>query len=145
VHKAVIQKMVLAVLFTSLATFFCSAQATGGKNATGDAQARIAGTWRGNSVCAVQNSPCHDEINVYRFSEIAGKPGIFSVAGSKVVDGKEIVMGTGEWRYDAENHALQSENSVGTFRLIVQGNKMEGNLTLRDHTVYRLIHLTRQN
>ena len=144
-HKVVIQKMVLAILFISLTTFFCSAQAAGGKNATGGAQARIAGIWRGNSVCAVQNSPCHDEINVYRFSEIAGNPGIFSVAGSKVVDGKEIVMGTGEWRYDAEKHALQSENSVGTFRLIVEGNKMEGNLTLRDHTVYRLIHLTRQN
>jgi hypothetical protein len=78
----------------------------------------------------LKNGPCHDEINVYRFSAIAERPGWFLGAGSKVVDGKEISMGALEWNYDAERHTLKSENSGGTFRLIVDGSKMEGNLVL---------------
>lgn len=124
-------------------TLFCFAQAPGGTVAHG-AQSQIAGTWRGHSECIRKNSPCHDEVNVYRFSEIAGKPGRFSGVGSKIVDGKEIVMGTLEWNYDAEKHSLESETSAGTFRLIVDAAKMDGSLTLPDKTVYRRIHLERE-
>lgn len=89
-------------------------------------------------------APCCDELNVYRFSELAGKPGWSSVTASKLVNGKEIVMGTGEWNYDVEKHALESENAGGTFRLIVDGNNMEGSLTLRDNTVYRRMQLKKE-
>jgi hypothetical protein len=54
--------------------------------------ARIAGTWRGNSICTVKGSPCHDEINVYRFASVPERAPSFSVTASKVVDGKEVVM-----------------------------------------------------
>jgi len=57
-----------------------------------DMRSRIAGVWRGHSECAVKNSPCHDEVNVYRFSKIAGDANKFSGATSKIVDGKEVVM-----------------------------------------------------
>jgi hypothetical protein len=89
----------------------------------------------------VKDSPCRDEVNVYRFSRDAGKPGWFSGNGSKVVDGKEISMGTLEWKYDAERHTLESGNSGGTFRLGLDKDRLEGSLTLRDNTVYRRIHL----
>ncbi|HEY4046389.1 MAG TPA: hypothetical protein VGM27_05930 [Acidobacteriaceae bacterium] len=36
-----------------------------------------------------------NEVNVSRFFEIAGQPGSFSATAGKMVDGKEIVMGTG--------------------------------------------------
>ena len=55
-----------------------------------DSPSQITGTWRGNSECVLKNSPCRDEINVYRFSEIAGKRGWFCGIGSKLVDGKEV-------------------------------------------------------
>lgn len=62
--------------------------------------------------CVLKNSPCRDEINVYRFSELAGKPGWFSGVGSKLVNGKEISMGTLDWSYDAEKHILKAKTPV---------------------------------
>jgi len=99
------------------------------------ANPEITGTWRGHSECAVKNSPCRDETNIYRFSAIAARPGWFSGTGSKVVDDKEISMGTLDWRYDAKTHALQSNNPNGVFRLVVDDDKMEGTLVLSDATV----------
>ena len=103
----------------------------------------ITGTWRGSSECIQIDSPCRDEVNVYRFSEIAGKPNTFTGTASKIVDEKEVDMGTLEWTYDPEHHALESKIARGTFRLVVSGNKMEGTLTLTDNTLYRRIHLER--
>ena len=58
--------------------------------------APIAGLWRGHAVCAVPNSACRDEANVCRINEAAGKAGWFHLTGSKIVNGKEIVMGTSD-------------------------------------------------
>src|SRR5580692_1679240 len=76
------------------------AQAPNRQAAIDDSPSQIVGTWRGTSECAVKSSPCHDEINVYRFSKIPARPGWFSGTGSKVVDGKEISMGTLLRRYE---------------------------------------------
>lgn len=103
----------------------------------------VVGTWQGDSECAVANSPCHDERNIYRISEVTGKIGVLHVVGEKVVQGKDIVMGSGDWIYDPAKHILLSETSNGTFRLVVSGGSMEGTLTLPDKTVYRRIHLKR--
>jgi hypothetical protein len=103
----------------------------------------VCGTWRGNSECVQSNSPCHDEVNVYRFAEVPGKPNTFSGSGSKVVDGKEIEMGTLEWTFNPQYHALEAEVSGNTFRLIVMGNKMEGTLKTANNVTYRRIHLQR--
>lgn len=111
------------------------------KPAAGREEATIVGTWRGTSDCAVAGSACHDEINVYRFSEVAGKPGKFRCTASKVVDGKESVMGSGEWSYDPTKHTLQTVSPNPAIRMSVDGDKMEGSLTLQDRTVYRRIHL----
>lgn len=105
----------------------------------------VTGTWRGTSECIQLDTPCHDEVNVYRFSVDVGKPDKFSGIGSKVVNGKEIAMGTMEWTYDPEKHALESQTSGSTFRLVVSGNKIEGTLILPDKTVYRRIHLEKVN
>ena len=139
--KVTTGRFVLAASLIYFVYSFSFAQAPVGKAAIHDSQSQITGTWRGNSECVLKNSPCRDEINVYRFSEIAGKPGWFSGIGSKLVDGKEISMGTLEWNYDAEKHMLRSEDSGATFRLVVEGSRIEGSLTLADNTVYRRIHL----
>ena len=103
----------------------------------------ITGTWRGSSECVQVDSPCHDEVNVYRFAEIVGKTDKFTGTGCKIVDGKEVVMGTLEWTFDPDKHALESNIPGGTFRLVVSGNKMEGTLTLTNNILYRRIHLER--
>jgi hypothetical protein len=108
-----------------------------------DARSTIAGVWRGHSVCEDKNSPCHDEVNVYRFSTVPGSPDEFSVTASKVVDGKEIVMGSGEWKYDEKTKVVES--GVPPIRLALNGKKMEGALRLADGTVYRRIYLEKEN
>lgn len=68
-----------------------------------DDESKIGRTWRGDSVCVEKGTSCHDEIAVYRIAAIPGKRGYLMVTGAKVVDGTEIVMGSGEWRYDREH------------------------------------------
>ena len=114
------------------------------KTAADIVRTQIEGTWRGNSTCMVKGSPCHDEINVYRFAEIPGKPDRASVTASKVVDGKEIVMGTSEWKYDPEKKILEWLGPHGTFRLALQDDKMEGTLSDKDGGVYRRISLKKE-
>lgn len=108
-----------------------------------DAKSRVAGVWRGHSECAVKNSPCHDELNVYRFSKIAGDANKFSVTASKVVDGKEVVMGSSEWKYDEKEQVVESEKP--RIQLTITGDKMEGPLKLDDGTVYRRIYLKKDD
>ena len=104
---------------------------------------QVVGVWRGHSTCAIKNSPCHDEVNVYHISAIPAKPLIYFVSGNKIVDGKEEVMGTGEWKYDAGTHLLVNEFPRGVFRLEIRGESMEGDLRLPDGTLYRRIQLKR--
>ena len=138
-------KSTLCASLFCFSTFLGFAQAAGRQSPIHDSRSQIVGTWRGNSECAVKGTPCHDEINVYRFSESAARPGWFSGTGSKVVGGKEISMGTLNWAYDATSHALTSESSGGAFQLFVNGNKIDGTLRLSDKTIYRHIHLEKEN
>jgi hypothetical protein len=108
-----------------------------------DADSRIVGTWRGNSVCLVKGSACHDEENVYRFSTLAGRSGAFSVTAIKVVGGREIVMGRGDWTYDAQKHLLECKTP--DIRMVVDGARMEGDLKLPDGTAYRRISLKKED
>ena len=86
----------------------------------------IAGVWRGNSTCMVKDSPCHDEVNVYRIAKVAGKPDWMTVTGSKIVNGGEIVMGSSDWKYDLVKHTLDSPN--GAIHLEINGNEIDGAL-----------------
>jgi hypothetical protein len=117
--------MVLAFLAVSCSV--CLGQGTRAQARGEDVESRIVGTWRGNSVCLVKGSACHDEENVYRFSKLAGRSGAFSGTGSKVVDGREIVMGRGDWTYDAEKHVLECK--IPDIRMVVDGARMEGDLS----------------
>ena len=108
-----------------------------------DVRSTIIGVWRGHSVCTDKNSACHDEVNVYRFAAISGKPNEFTVTASKVVDGKEIVMGSGDWKFDEKKKVLETEKPP--IRMAIEGKKMEGVLSLADGTVYRRIYLEKEN
>jgi hypothetical protein len=111
----------------------------------GDEESRLPGTWRGDSLCAEKGASCHDEIAVYRIASIPSKPGYLMVTGGKVVDGKEIVMGVGEWRHDSAKHTLTVELPRGVITLKVDGDKLEGAFVLPDKTVFRRITLKKSN
>jgi len=118
-------------------------QNTGSKTDAEKVRSTVAGVWRGHSVCVDKNSPCHDEVNLYRFSRVAGSPNEFSVTASKVVDGKEIVMGSGKWKYDEKKKVVECERPP--IRMAIDGKKMEGTLNLADGTAYRRIYLEKEN
>lgn len=113
------------------------------KGEAGDVQSKIAGVWRGHSECADKNSPCHDEVNVYRFARMAGRANAFTVTASKVIAGKEVVMGTAEWKYDEKKQVIECEKT--SIQLAIHGDRMEGALRFEDGTVYRRIFLKKEN
>jgi hypothetical protein len=67
----------------------------------------VAGTWRGKSVCVTETPACHNESVVYRIKDIPDHPDLVLIQADKIVDGKAIPMGTGQWQYDRTEHTLE--------------------------------------
>jgi hypothetical protein len=106
---------------------------------TGDSS--VVGDWRGNSICVVRESACHDEDSLYHVARLAEKPGWFSMKLDKIVDGKPVTMGRVECSYDSGKKSLGCDFPRGAFHLTLQDNKMEGAMTLTDGTLWRKITL----
>src|SRR6266851_2412567 len=51
------------------------------------------GVWKGDSVCQIKDSPCHDEASVYYVSK-GLEPNSFQMKMNKMVQDKEVAMGT---------------------------------------------------
>ena len=110
----------------------------------GQGKPAILGTWSGQSLCEQKESACRDETVVYRFSPRKDTPGSFSVSADKIVGGKAVNMGTLEFRYVEEQHALVCEYEQGVWRFSVNGNRMEGTLTRSDGSVVRRVALHKE-
>ena len=122
------------VLFISAASQLMFAQA----------KPAIAGIWRGQSSCEQKESACREETVVYRLSPIKDKPGSFSVSADKIVDGKAVNMGTLEFRYVEDQHALVCQYAQGVWRLSVEQEKIEGTLTRPDGSLFRRVALHKE-
>jgi hypothetical protein len=101
----------------------------------------VAGDWRGESVCVVRESACHDEDSLYHVAKLPEKPGWVSMKLDKIVNGKPVTMGTMDCSYDAVRRSLMCNFPRGVMRFTVTGNKMEGTLTLADGTPWRKLSL----
>ena len=105
-------------------------------------ESALAGDWRGESICAVRESACHDEDSLYQFSKIPAKPGRYSLKAGKIVDGKPITMGTSECSFDRSQRVLDCAISAfNTLRFTISGNTMQGTMTTRDNKLWRRITL----
>jgi hypothetical protein len=125
----------------------CSAMLVMGRDvgaSLGRDGAQVLGNWSGQSICQVKNSPCHDEKVVYHITS-SKDPGKVTVTADKIVDGRPITMGSGDYDYDNEKGTLVNESSRGIWRLVIRANTMEGTLTLPDKTLYRRISLTKDD
>jgi hypothetical protein len=67
----------------------------------------LAGTWRGESLCVSGASACHNEKVVYYIRDVPGRPDVVVIQADKIVDGKAVTMGTGEWQYEQAQHRLE--------------------------------------
>jgi hypothetical protein len=125
--------VVMVVLFTTP----CFAQNTANTIS-------LIGTWKGTSTCQVKPSACNDEIAVYHVTKEI-KPGIFHVAGNKLVNGKEEEMGEFDFSFSAADSTLTyvDEKRKFTIKFTVKGSMMEGTL-VSNSVVYRIIKLAKQ-
>ena len=121
----------LAMMFTVVAEAPRSAAAGGS----------LTGDWSGDSVCIANRETCHDEKALYHLTG-PNEQSVVTVIGSKIVDGREIVMGPpSEFRYDPEKKMLTFESRYGVFRFTVNGTSMDGTLTLPSGVLLRRITL----
>lgn len=124
------------IVMTALAIFASQAYALG---LSAPEISDLVGDWSGTSLCQVKPSPCHDENVIFRFS----KPheDNITVQADKIVDGKAVTMGIGEWTYDKSTGTLRWQIPRGDWKLIVNDNAMDGTLIVPDNVVFRKIHL----
>jgi hypothetical protein len=101
----------------------------------------IVGDWRGDSICVVRESACHDEDSLYHVTKLESKPGWFSMKLDKIVEGKPVTMGTMDCSYDHAKRALTCEFPKGVMQFSVIGDNMQGTMTLRDGTLWRKLNL----
>ncbi|HYL94008.1 MAG TPA: hypothetical protein VEW69_12730 [Alphaproteobacteria bacterium] len=108
-----------------------------------DTAQALSGDWHGMSICAVKPSGCHDEESLYHIKSLAGQPGRFSMQGDKIVNGQPVTMGTVDCSYDAPKRFLHCEGDHGSFDFTLQGDRLEGSMSLPDNTRWREIKLAR--
>jgi hypothetical protein len=104
-------------------------------------ESALLGDWRGESICVVRESACHDEDSLYHVTKLAAKPGRVSMKLDKIVNGKPVTMGVMDCSYSAAKQSLTCEFPRGVMRFKVDNNKMEGTMTLPDGTLWRKITL----
>jgi hypothetical protein len=105
----------------------------------------IAGTWRGESICVTETPSCHNENVVFYIKDVAERSDKLHIQADKIVNGKAITMGSGEWQHDRAQHTLEWRTPQQVWFLKVSGNRIEGTLTLSDGVVFRKIALERDH
>ena len=103
------------------------------------------GIWKGTSICQIKNSPCHDEIVVYHISkDSTGKS--YDMIANKIVDGKEVYMGTISFTYDNQQKVFVSVDSARNARweFRITGNAMKGTLMYKGD-LYRVVDVKKEN
>jgi hypothetical protein len=145
-HKVVL----IILLFVGSVSMPCTAAAftaASGANALDPGKdPGPSGEWRGDSTCTIKDSPCHDEIVVYRIKP-GTLPNTYLLDASKIVSGKREFMCTLECSYEPSTHVLackSTEHPNGTWSFqINNGKRMEGTLVLDDKRLYRRISVAR--
>src|ERR1043165_4229164 len=84
------------------------------------------GTWKGESLCTVRPSACHDEVVIYDVTE--EKKSKLHWKASKIVEGEEKWMGTLECDYQASNQVALCSIPNGKWEFHADGDNMTGTL-----------------
>ena len=102
--------------------------------ATRTSQASVLATWKGESICAGNRPACKNEVVVYRFEAVAGKPDMVLQLADKIINDNHVPMGKMEFRYDEGKRELSCEftrgQTHGLWQFKVTRESMEGTLVL---------------
>ena len=127
----------------ALIAFLGSAPSMWGRQAASASTTRPVGTWKGESTCLVRPSGCNDEDSVYRFSKALQENQV-TLSANRIVNGKEINMGTGLCEYGAAKRVVDCPLPNGsTIHFDVAGDAMQGTMKLKDGKPWRKIRLKR--
>jgi hypothetical protein len=100
------------------------------------------GVWRGTSLCLVHPSACHDELVVYRITRVNASDSL-AVDARKLVNGQEDEMGVLGCRVLASSSAVICRIHNGTWRFMIRGDSLVGELRLPDSTKFRDVRTAR--
>lgn len=94
----------------------------------------VIGTWTGESICVGNRPACKNEVVVYRFEAVAGKPGVVTMFADKIINGQREPMGKLDFQYDQAKGTLSGEftrgQTHGLWQFQVSGDTMEGTLVI---------------
>jgi hypothetical protein len=94
----------------------------------------VLGTWKGDSICVGNRPACKNEVVVYRFEAILGKPGVVLQLADKIIEGQRVPMGKLEFQYNEAKGELSCEftkgQTHGLWQFTVSADNMEGTLVL---------------
>ena len=103
------------------------------------------GVWKGTALCQIKNSPCKDEIVVYRIKKNSSGTG-YEMNAYKIVNGKEDYMGPLPFTYEDKQKVFVSIDSARNDRWVfkVTGNTMKGTLH-SNGDLYRIIDVKKED
>lgn len=120
-------KLIAQILFSMLLAASCYAVVDG-----------LAGSWSGESICTIRDSPCHDEQVIYHITE-PDSAGMLTIQADKLVNGQPEEMGTFECTIDKAASLITCPMKNGKWEFVVTGNTIKGTLKLPDGRLYRNI------
>jgi hypothetical protein len=103
----------------------------------------LIGHWAGTSLCTPVRPACHNEAASYWIKENKSEDMVTIDAG-KIVDGKDELMGSSDFRIDWKAHRLTGSLGQATMTLVWSGSTMTGTMNQPDGQVVRNIRLTKQ-
>jgi hypothetical protein len=90
------------------------------------------------------STACHYEDVVYYIKDVPERPDLVFIEADKIVNGKAITMGTGQWQYDRVQHTLDWRMPEQRWHLKISGDRIEGVLNRMDGTVVRKMVLQKE-
>ena len=109
-------------------------------------RSQVLGTWEGESVCTVRDSPCHDEHVIYEIAPQAEASNRVKVDAFKVVNGEKQFMGALVCTYAAQTLSCTADIArKNEWTFTVEGDSMRGELRVdKERTLYRKVQVKRK-
>jgi hypothetical protein len=110
----------------------------------------VLGTWEGESICTIPDSPCKNEHVIYEIAEDEKSAGGLKTDAYKVVGGEKQFMGTLACGYDASAKTMKctftGNGRKNEWEFHVRGTSMDGTLVLdEDRKLYRKVCVKRKS
>ena len=126
-------KLSAQILFSMLLAASCYAVVDG-----------LAGSWSGESICTIRDSPCHDEQVIYHITE-PDSAGKLTIQADKVVNGQPQDMGALDCTFDKAASLIICQMPQGKWEFKVTGNTIKGTLKTPDGRLFRNVSLKKDS